>query len=382
MSSDQDYLWYDSYTSVFTAPSLQVPWYAILGNHDYYGNPEAQIAYYKNHRDNRWYMPDHNYSVIYSIPTNNPQVNVTLELVCIDTALISIEENPVTAVGGEKYVPPERTAAYLRTVEAMLARSTATWLIVAGHYTIYSVADHGHNKVLIEHLVPLLRKYDVQAYFNGHDHVLQHIVSENISYFTSGHGTHKDNFPAGSYAAHLTNTSATDSAAFKFGANGPGFATAKATAREVTIQFMDRFGGVIYTTQLTNPRPTVDTTSGVDASGGLPQRTPIVWNDKLETDRDLSSWAVWLGILGCIFIALVLVLGRQILWKWAVIIRKLLCSKDNALSLFRIENGGAEDTQLSRGFVCSRWNDNRLNTVVMLLIGAILLIVLYILPDM
>lgn len=35
------------------------------------------------------------------------------------------------------------------------------------------MAEHGDNAVLVSKLVPLFKKYNVQAYFNGHDHVLQ-----------------------------------------------------------------------------------------------------------------------------------------------------------------------------------------------------------------
>ena len=47
VASTDDPHWRKSFEEVYQAPSLQVPWYAILGNHDYHGNCEAQIAYSK-----------------------------------------------------------------------------------------------------------------------------------------------------------------------------------------------------------------------------------------------------------------------------------------------------------------------------------------------
>jgi len=47
--------WQSSFENVYRAPSLQVPWYATLGNHDYRGDSQAQIAYSK--RKGRWTMP-------------------------------------------------------------------------------------------------------------------------------------------------------------------------------------------------------------------------------------------------------------------------------------------------------------------------------------
>ena len=36
-----------TFEDIFYQDSLQVPWYVIAGNHDYYGSVEAQIGYSK-----------------------------------------------------------------------------------------------------------------------------------------------------------------------------------------------------------------------------------------------------------------------------------------------------------------------------------------------
>jgi 3',5'-cyclic AMP phosphodiesterase CpdA len=53
-------------------------------------------------------------------------------------------------------------------VEAI--RHNPTWLLVAGHYPVFSTGEHGDTSELKSYLLPLLTKYKVHAYFCGHDH--------------------------------------------------------------------------------------------------------------------------------------------------------------------------------------------------------------------
>lgn len=50
-----------------------------------------------------------------------------------------------------------------------------TWLIVVGHYPIFSRGEHGDISELKEYLLPLLIKYKVNAYICGHDHISEHL---------------------------------------------------------------------------------------------------------------------------------------------------------------------------------------------------------------
>jgi tartrate-resistant acid phosphatase type 5 len=43
--SEHDPLWHYSFENVYTAHALQCDWYAVLGNHDYGADPDAQVRY-------------------------------------------------------------------------------------------------------------------------------------------------------------------------------------------------------------------------------------------------------------------------------------------------------------------------------------------------
>ncbi|ETO36162.1 hypothetical protein RFI_00899 [Reticulomyxa filosa] len=81
-------------------------------------------------------------------------------------------------------------------LKAQLASSTANYILVCGHYPIYSIAEHGPTWSLVEKLKPLLLEYQVSAYINGHDHTFEFIQFDSkdekedyIAYVTVG-GSH------------------------------------------------------------------------------------------------------------------------------------------------------------------------------------------------
>ncbi len=277
VTNDTDPLWKSIYSDVYNKPSLQtIPWYAILGNHDYRKNPEAQIDFTRHHRDDRWTMPDHDFRRVYTIPANDAANTYTLEIIFIDTPLIAPMEAPETTPNGKYAVSAETTKQHLEWIEQTLAASTATWLIVAGHYPIYSMAEHGDTSDLIDRLDPLLRKYRVNAYINGHDHVLQHLSWHGIEYFTCGHGTLTNSFPLGYFPLEEPEKAAEEGydppnpsvayEGFRFGTIGPGFGGAIITKDTLKILYYDRNGVELYSTMLTNPRDTSTSSSSTSSS--------------------------------------------------------------------------------------------------------------------
>jgi hypothetical protein len=229
-----------------------MPIYAILGNHDYHNNPNAQIEYSKQNIDKRWKMPSHDYNVIYPIPGS---VGETVQIVFIDTCLLAPSETFETMMG--MYAVTEADVnSHLASLETVLASSTATWLLVAGHYPIFSEGEHGDTSALVHRLLPLLRQYRVHAYLNGHDHTLQHISWQGVEFFTSGHGAYSSaqQGPSGNWG----DSPSLAREGVRFGSLSLGFGLALATSLSLKMTFYDELGGELYVFALTNPRNASD----------------------------------------------------------------------------------------------------------------------------
>uniref|UniRef100_A0A914BU86 Calcineurin-like phosphoesterase domain-containing protein n=1 Tax=Acrobeloides nanus TaxID=290746 RepID=A0A914BU86_9BILA len=156
----------------------------------------------------RWTYPELYYKVSYHFGLNG---EISIDFLMIDTIVLcgntidvqgSSLLNWIFAKHKAPEVPEDIEAANRQWawIEQHLAASKSDYLFVVGHYPVYSISEHGPIKCLIDRLDPLLRKYNVSAYFSGHDHNLQHIkleqqengVSTTMNYIVSGAGSRTD----------------------------------------------------------------------------------------------------------------------------------------------------------------------------------------------
>ena len=218
--------WQTSFEKIYTAPSLQVPWHVVLGNHDYGGNCDAQIAY--SQVSKRWNMPAR-----YFTRTERIDEKTTAEFFYIDTTPMVLGSAATPSPNTSKHrESSERQVAWLASA---LAESTAPWKIVIAHHPVYSGGIHGDTPYVIQHVLPLLEKYQVQAYLNGHDHDLQHLQAGKVNLFCSG---------AGSTVRETKNTAHT-----KFARGGcSGFIAAALQADKLEVRLLDDYGQMLYTT--------------------------------------------------------------------------------------------------------------------------------------
>ena len=180
VASAADPLWQSSFERVYAAPSLQVPWHVALGNHDYHGNCDAQIEYARTSK--RWNMPAR-----YFLRTENIDAATAVDFFFLDTTPMATPDADEVKYHGNLLTQdvPKQVAWF----ESALKASTAPWKIVIGHHPVYSGGEHGDTPYIIENILPLMEKYKVQAYFNGHDHDLQHLQAGGINLFCTGGGS-------------------------------------------------------------------------------------------------------------------------------------------------------------------------------------------------
>jgi len=150
VESADDPLWASTFENVYTGPHLQVPWIAVLGNHDYRKRFMAQVEYGKINP--RWVMP-----APYFARRIKGAGELGTSVICLDTQQL------LQKTDGWK--------DQLSWLEAELPKHTdSTWILVIGHHPIRSYGHYGNNAWLLSNVRPLLNQGRVDAYICGHDH--------------------------------------------------------------------------------------------------------------------------------------------------------------------------------------------------------------------
>jgi acid phosphatase len=179
VASTTDPHWDVSFEGIYRAPSLRVPWWVALGNHDYRGNVEAQLAY--GTTDGRWRMPGRYFSFSERLEDGSEVLFVLLDT----SPFISAYRGTKVRIDGQD------TAAQLRWLDATLTASRARWKIVIGHHPLVLATPRNSYDPgdLAESVMPILRRHDVRHYLNGHVHTLEYAAMDGLSGRTSGAGS-------------------------------------------------------------------------------------------------------------------------------------------------------------------------------------------------
>lgn len=250
VKNEEDKLWTTNYTNVFNSINLYCPWYAILGNHDYLGNPNAQIDYYLKKKDNRWTLPSKYYNIVKVIEGK------IIEIVALDTVGLC----PLTSgflltpnIIKKQNINNDEKNKQIKWLKNTLKNSKADWLIVLGHYNLFSAGYRNINKELLIILKPLLEKYNVDLYLCGHCHNLQHLECDNVNYIVSGSFCNTSVIYDKIYRLYklLKKNNIFKS---NFISNSRGFTIHEINKNIMTISFVDLSGNIIYKTNIQQKR--------------------------------------------------------------------------------------------------------------------------------
>ena len=229
VNSIEDSHWDESYKEVYNHPSLQVDWYLALGNHDYQGNVQAQLAY--TDLDERWNIPDRYYSIDKPIDALH-----NVRFVVIDSSPFF---DPYYESNNYSNVWDQDSLKQIRWIDETLENSTTKWNIVISHHPAFT-SGMRRNQVqfLQRHMKGLMDKHKVDAMFSGHEHDLQHQKPNGAThYFVSG---------SASDARDVSELDYT-----KFAAGIPGFMSVTLYHNRMIVQAIDAGGTILYSTEIT-----------------------------------------------------------------------------------------------------------------------------------
>eukprot|EP00854_Cymbomonas_tetramitiformis_P011271 gene11271-13319_t len=237
----------EGFEKVYEVLLQRTPFYVLGGNHDHYGDITQQLAY--SALNPRWNYPHLYYTQVHSIP----QSSMTVEVVMIDTQVLQYEWRKMRlGIYGVRNFT-WMTHTHWQWLEETLAASTADWLVVAGHYPVYSISSHGTQETLVERLRPMLQAHGVALYLCGHDHQLQHIrePGDTVDYVVSGSGSEEK----------LSRRNDTRNIAevpegylrYFYGDQG-GFASVQISSTELSVEMHRQDGQLLYSFSKGNPR--------------------------------------------------------------------------------------------------------------------------------
>ena len=166
--------WQTTFEKRYDTPYLgKLTWHAILGNHDWLGNVEAQIEYTKR-SNGRWSMPGHYWRRDFGAEGEVPLLTVLA--LDSDSRFEQFEEGR----------PWREQAAWLEKELASLA-GAPQWVVVIAHHPIYSFSLH-KSPWVEKTIKPLIEKHKPHLYLAGHDHNLQMIERDGMGHAVVGGG--------------------------------------------------------------------------------------------------------------------------------------------------------------------------------------------------
>lgn len=222
VSSSTDALWKVNYENIYNDSSLQVPWYPALGNHDYYGNPNAEIEY--SNINEFWNLPSRYYSFEKTLDTNDKALFVVMDTQDLINEYQNLTDTLLTD-----------SIAEIKWLKNILSSNPAKWVFVTGHHPVFSASTfHGDNYVMKKIVKPIFDQYKVDFYICGHDHHFEHAKDSTFetNYIVTGTGAYPRPVSSNSRSIYTLSEA--------------GFSYFNIYNNKVTLYFITAYGGIGY----------------------------------------------------------------------------------------------------------------------------------------
>lgn len=221
VASPEDLQWRYKFENVYTGALAQTPFFATLGNHDYYGNAMAQVTYdLEDQGSTRWQMPARDYVKTFG----GDRWQALVRIAFIDTGLYA--RNPEDAT---------------RVLDKLLATSSpAIWTLVVTHTPLVSSNEFSHQPGARELWLPVLRRHRVNAIIAGHDHNMQFIDKNGWPNSVILGVGGKSGQPQGEV----------EEPGLQFFANETGFGSLTLSPQQITIRYINAEGKELFVQQI------------------------------------------------------------------------------------------------------------------------------------
>ncbi len=136
---------------------IDIPFVAVIGNHDAKGNVLAQVSY--DLKNKKWKMPNFSYC-FEAGPTRFFAMNTNCNIF--------------------SWIP----------LDDQLPEDPTKWIIVYGHHPVYSSGVHGDNEFHVRWFWQAFLQERTDFYLSGHNHLLEHLQypDDETEYVISGAG--------------------------------------------------------------------------------------------------------------------------------------------------------------------------------------------------
>ncbi len=153
LSGVDDAQWQTKFEKVYNGHWLShVPFYAVLGNHDYPLSKDAELEYARKHAGSgRFQMPEHTYTRDFGQVDGHP----LLRVVFFDSEVEGADLGDQIQVIEQAFEQPG---------------PAPIWRMVTAHHPLRTASDPGPDSTLAAALLPTLLRQHVDLYVSGHDH--------------------------------------------------------------------------------------------------------------------------------------------------------------------------------------------------------------------